>query len=104
GEQLNCARTFAAAMRPARMPFEHVRRAPAAALRVGFVSNGFGNHPTGLLTVAMFEALRGHDLEFELFATAPADGKHIEGRLRTATCAWHDLDGLSPASMAERIH
>ncbi len=103
-EQLRCARTFAATLRPARMPFEHARRAPAAALRVGFISNGFGNHPTGLLTVAMFEALRGHGLELELFATAPADGKHIERRLKAAADAWHDLDGMSPARMAEQIH
>ena len=40
----------------------HRRRpGPAtASIRAGFLSNGFGAHPTGLLTVALFEALQSH--------------------------------------------
>ncbi|MBN8482024.1 MAG: hypothetical protein J0L88_10595 [Xanthomonadales bacterium] len=72
-------------------------------MRVGFVSNGFGNHPTGLLTVAVLEALRALPLEVQLFATAPPDGKAIERRLRAAT-HWHDVHGLAPRALAERLH
>ena len=103
-EQRRCAETFAATLVPARTPFRHERRAIDAPLRVGFVSNGFGNHPTGLLTVALFEALRAHDIAIELFATAAEDGRHIERRLKAAVRAWHALHGLAPSAMAERMH
>ena len=43
----------AASVRP--LPPATVR--PHGPLRVGFLSNGFGAHPTGLLTVALFEQL-----------------------------------------------
>src|SRR5690606_29570070 len=59
-EQLACARLRAAglarATRPLSPPLPALpdRDRP---LRVGFLSNGFGAHPTGLLTVALLEAL-----------------------------------------------
>ncbi len=101
-EQRRCATTFA--RRLARVPaFEHARRASDAPLRVGFVSNGFGNHPTGLLTVAVFEALRALPIDAQLFATAPPDGKAVEQRLRNAA-RWHQAHGLAPRALAERLH
>jgi predicted O-linked N-acetylglucosamine transferase (SPINDLY family) len=108
-EQLACARTFAAgieaqaAITRARQPFAHTPRAANAPLRVGFVSNGFGNHPTGLLTVALFEALRAH-VELHLFATSADDGSAIRTRLRAAAHGWHEVAGLAPAALAARIH
>ena len=39
-------------------------------LRIGFVSNGFGNHPTGLLIVALIEALRDERIDAILFSTS----------------------------------
>jgi predicted O-linked N-acetylglucosamine transferase (SPINDLY family) len=109
-EQLRCAQNFANGLLkslPASMRngiFTHRRRARGEPLRIGFASNGFGNHPTGLLTVAMFEALRELGIEFHLFATTREDGKEIEQRLKAAASAWHCLAGLSPRAMAERIH
>ncbi len=101
-EQLRCAQTFARDLqRPAA--FRHVARAADAPLRVGFVSNGFGNHPTGLLTVALFEALRAQPIEVHLFATAPPDGKAVEQRLRAAA-TWHAVHGLDPRALAGRLH
>ncbi|HNR92524.1 MAG TPA: tetratricopeptide repeat protein [Dokdonella sp.] len=101
-EQLRCARTFARSF--VRAPgFAHARRPADAALRVGFVSNGFGNHPTGLLTVALFEALRTQPLDVHLFATAAPDGKAVEQRLRAAA-HWHEIHDLAPRAMAERLH
>lgn len=109
-EQLQCARTFAAAIEAkaaplrARLP-RHARPVDAAApLRAGFVSNGFGSHPTGLLTVALFEALHGErQVQAHLFSTAPDDGSPIARRLQAAT-SWHPADGLAPAALANRIH
>lgn len=113
-EQLRCARNAArdveanAARLRERLAFAHAIPAADAPLRVGFVSNGFGNHPTGLLTVAMFEALHalhgdGADLRIELFATAADDHGPIRRRLRAATHALHECAGLSALALAQRI-
>ena len=103
-EQLRCARTFAAPLVRAQPAYPPAPQVDGATLRVGFVSNGFGNHPTGLLTVALFEALAALGVEIHLFATAAADGKAIEQRLRSAARAWHAVHGLAPAAMAARMH
>lgn len=108
-EQLNCARQFAAGLARRVDPlhdksrFAHRRLQAGEPLRVGFASNGFGNHPTGLLTVAFFEALRQHGIELHLFATAPADGSPVQKRLQNATTHWHELGDSSPRAMAEAI-
>lgn len=109
-EQLQCARSFALGIEASAAPLRHhlrlhrVRAQADAPLRIGFASNGFGDHPTGLLTVAMFEALAAGPLEIHLFATAPAGDGAIRQRLRQAASSWHDLAGLAPAEMARRIH
>lgn len=73
------------------------------ALRVGFLSNGFGAHPTGLLTVALLEHLR-HDpaLQLHLFALNRADGSRIRERLQAAA-RLHDVAALRHADIAARI-
>ena len=109
-EQLLCARQFAsqvsmdAAALKQRLGFEHACAETGSKPRVGLLSNGFGNHPTGLLTVALVEALRDGDLDMQLFATAPNDGSSIATRLRTAAAEVHELAGLTDAVMAQRIH
>jgi len=108
-EQLHCARNFAEGiirrvdpMRDkARLQFP--RHEAAAPLRIGFASNGFGKHPTGLLTVAFFEALQRRGVDFHLFATAAADGSAIQQRLRASARQWRELGGLPAPGMATRI-
>ena len=108
-EQLACARQFAGALARRVDPlaagprFRHARRTPGAPLRIGFASNGFGNHPTGLLTVAFFEALRARGVDLHLFATAEDDGSPVQQRLQAAAGSWQNLADLTPAAMAERI-
>ncbi len=70
---------------------------------VGFLSNGFGAHPTGLLTVALFEQLR-HDpaVQLHLFALNRDDGSRIRQRLQAAA-QLHDVAGLRHADTAARI-
>lgn len=109
-EQGRCARQFAAgidreqaALRQ-RLGFGHPAVTAGAPVRVGFVSNGFGNHPTGLLTVALVEALRAGPLQVQLFATAADDGSTISKRLRAAAAEVQELGGLDDAAMARRIH
>jgi len=103
-EQARCARlradALARAVRPLPPP-PPVRR--EGRLRLGFLSNGFGAHPTGLLTVAFFEALRAQaGVEAHLFALASDDGSAIARRLRDAA-RWHDVAGARHAGIATRI-
>ncbi|MEW5305539.1 MAG: hypothetical protein WDW36_008073 [Sanguina aurantia] len=108
-EQRRCAETFAAAietqMAPLRKQLDLTHFMPPAGtpIRVGFVSNGFGEHATGLLMVAMLEALGGSDLDIHLYATVLADGSVIRRRLEAA-CQVHDVSSLIEADLARRIH
>lgn len=108
-EQLVCARNFAASVQRRVGPLHEggrsmpPRRGADAPLRIGFASNGFGYHPTGLLTVAFFEALCRRPIELHLFATGEADGSTIQQRLRAAATHWHELAGSTMAEMAGRM-
>jgi len=104
-EQLACARTraraIAAQIRPGPAPALPRGDAP---LRVGFLSNGFGDHPTGLLTVRLFESLRAHgELDLHLFALNRDDGGMLRQRLRTAAHGFHDVAGQPHARIAQTI-
>jgi predicted O-linked N-acetylglucosamine transferase (SPINDLY family) len=110
-EQLRCARTCAvgieakAAPLRTRLAYTHARRTLAAPLRIGLVANGFGNHPTTLLIVAMLEALRDEaSIETHLFSTAAHDGSPLLRRLRSAAHAWHDMSAASSTTLAAAIH
>ncbi|MEO6077011.1 MAG: tetratricopeptide repeat protein, partial [Dokdonella sp.] len=109
-EQLLCARQFAAQLSAEtmalkqRLGFNHAPALSGSKPRVGLLSNGFGKHPTGLLTVALVEALRDGPLHIQLFATAPNDGSSIATRLRESVAEVHELAGLTDAVMAQRIH
>ncbi|UGB15974.1 tetratricopeptide repeat protein [Stenotrophomonas maltophilia] len=102
-EQLACARARAAVIAGSVRPLPAVKMRTRGPLRVGFLSNGFGAHPTGLLTVAVLEHLR-HDpaLQLHLFALNRADGSRIRDRLQAAT-RLHDVAALRHADIAARI-
>lgn len=103
-EQLQCARLRAGIVAAQVRPLPPPPRADATApVRAGFVSNGFGAHPTSLLTVALFEALRGSSLEIHLFALNGDDRSPIRTRLQHAAHGWHDLAGEPHARIAQRI-
>lgn len=106
--QLRCAATHAAAIERATAPLRarlDLAHAPPVhgALRVGFVANGFGNHPTALLVVAFIEALRDEAVELHLFSTAADDGSALMQRLRAAAHAWHDVATATPEAIARRV-
>ncbi|WP_369940065.1 tetratricopeptide repeat protein [Xanthomonas medicagonis] len=103
-EQLHCARNRARALAQTltSLPATALRR--HGPLRVGFLSNGFGAHPTGLLTVALFERLRAHaELQAHLFALNRDDRSAIRARLRGAAHAWHEVAGQPHRAIAQRI-
>ncbi|PJL10018.1 UDP-N-acetylglucosamine-peptide N-acetylglucosaminyltransferase [Stenotrophomonas maltophilia] len=102
-EQLACARARAAAVAASVRPLPPVKLRERSPLRVGFLSNGFGAHPTGLLTVALLEHMsQDPALHLHLFALNADDGSRIRQRLQTAT-QLHDVAGLRHADTAARI-
>lgn len=103
-EQLRCARLRAGLLTQQVRPIPPSPRAPTGRLRVGFLSNGFGAHPTGLLTVALFEHLRQLDgFDVHLFALNRDDGSPIRRRLDAAAHALHDVAQQAHAQVAQRI-
>ena len=106
GEQLQCAQLAAAQVtaRVSPMPPRPLG-AERRPLRLGFLSNGFGAHPTGLLTVAFFEALAADDasgVESHLFALDRDDGSVIRRRLQGA-CRLHDVAAQAHHLVAAQI-
>ncbi|KMM76267.1 UDP-N-acetylglucosamine--peptide N-acetylglucosaminyltransferase SPINDLY [Xanthomonas sp. NCPPB 1128] len=103
-EQLRCARNRAQALARTLTPLPATQVRRDGGLRVGFLSNGFGAHPTGLLTVALFEHLRAHgDLQVHLFALNGDDRSALRVRLQAAAHAWHDVAGLPHRQLAQCI-
>lgn len=72
-------------------------------LRVGFVSSGFGQHPTALLIVELIERLRNTGIEAFGYATTPDDGGPLRRRLRAGFAQLRDLSGDSYTAMASRV-
>ncbi|HVI57246.1 MAG TPA: tetratricopeptide repeat protein [Luteimonas sp.] len=102
-EQLQCARLRAAMIAAAVRPMPPAPPRAAGPVRLGFLSNGFGAHPTGLLMVAFLEALRTHTgIEAHLFALGADDGSDIRARLRAATTL-HDVVQLPHERIAAAI-
>lgn len=103
-EQLKCARLSAEQVARQVRPLPPVSISPEGdTLRLGFLSNGFGAHPTGLLTVALLEALRAEaGVGAHLFALNGDDGSGVRQRLAAATTL-HDASNLPHAQVAARI-
>ncbi len=103
-EQLACARQRARALATVIRPLPPAQPSQdGAPLRLGFLSNGFGALPTGLLTVAFFEAVQTRNtVSTHLFALSPDDGSAIRQRLAAAT-QLHDLAGQPHARIAQAI-
>ncbi len=103
-EQLRCAQLRAGVAAAAVRPLPPPQAVAAGPIRVGFLSNGFGAHPTGLLTAAMFEQLKAQaDIEIHLFALNGDDGSPIRQRLQAATHTLHDVSMRAHAQVAMTI-
>ncbi len=103
-EQLACARQRAAAIRASVTPLPATTVRRQGRLRVGFLSNGFGAHPTGLLIVALLEQLAvAGRLDLHLFALTGDDGSAIRARLQAAATQVHAVGAQSHQQIAARI-
>jgi len=90
-----------------RLPREHPvfanARDPAKQLRVALLSGSLRTHPVGWLTVAGFEALDPAAFDIVCLAqnaAAPARDA-LARRFRARASAWHDVDTLDDAALAE---
>ena len=95
-QQLACARQFAGIKRQQVAPLrpavgEAAPRQADGPLRVGFVSSGFGEHPTALLIVELIERLRRSALHTIAFATTADDHGPLRARLAQAFHEFHDV-------------
>lgn len=70
--------------------------------RIGFVSYGFGAHPTVILTSAVIEAMCGMGADLHLFCTGPNDATAYRTRLE-ASAPVYDVADLDPYALSERI-
>lgn len=105
--ELVCAGNRSARLQAAAMHSRSTREVFAPAmqgkLRVGFVSCGFGPHPTSILTSALFEQLQSSVIEVHLFATRDYPGSVQQQRLALAAHAFHLVSGLSPVELANKV-
>ena len=103
-EQLACARQRAAGVARQVSPLPAAGHPASDTLRLGFLSNGFGAHPTGLLTVALFEALAGHpQVATHLFAINRDDGSLVRQRLAAAVDQLDDVSQANHGDIAGQI-
>ena len=104
-EQLACARLQARAVAARVQPLPPSPPAgDGGPLRLGFMSNGFGAHPTGLLTAAFFEALSADSsVQIHLFALGRDDGSAIRRRLHQAAHRLHEVGSQPHAAIARHI-
>ncbi len=70
--------------------------------RVGFISNGFGQHPTGLLSVEMFECFADLSIDVVLLSLAGSDHGPIRQRI-AACCPIIDVAAQNELAIAEQI-
>ena len=103
-EQLSCARLRAAGISRQLAPMPARYSDGGDTLRLGFLSNGFGAHPTGLLTVAFLESLASiPNVESHLFSSNRDDASPIRKRLHDAVHTLHDVSALNHGDIAKRI-
>ena len=104
-EQRRCAALRATVIAGSVRPLPAApQKDTSAPIRVGLLSNGFGAHPTGLLIVALLEALqRRGGLDLHLFALNRDDDSAIRRRLHAAANALHDVAMQPHAQVAATI-
>lgn len=102
--QLDAARSLARQISRETRAWPKLKRPPALAgeFRLAFISNGFGQHPTGLLCVEFLERLSAERIDLTLFCT----GEHRMGPIRDRLLKRMpivELAGLPSAKAAQRI-
>ena len=107
-QQLKCARRAAesrqslvAPVKTRLAPVVRPRKSPTP--RIGFLSSGFGEHPTSLLIVELIEKLRNSSLHTIGYATTPNDGGPLRKRLVEGFHEFRETAGVSLESLLKVI-
>lgn len=89
---------------PAQPPAPRSRPS-GQALRMGLVSNGLGQHPTGLLLVELLACLHQQRADIETYAYAlnTDDGSELRQRLHRHVHHWREVAHQDAAQIAEHI-
>lgn len=72
-------------------------------LRVGLISNGFGRHPVGWLTLPAFEAMDRSHFEIYCFSTFERANDPFANRFRLLSDKYFVLEGKTVSEAAEEI-
>jgi predicted O-linked N-acetylglucosamine transferase (SPINDLY family) len=107
-QQLACARAFAAQREAEVEPLQaRLGQRPFGRhdgpLRVGFVSSGFGQHPTTLLIAELIEHLREGPLHTIGYATTPDDNSAMRRRIAGAFNDFRDLSARALDGMVLKL-
>jgi protein O-GlcNAc transferase len=70
---------------------------------VGYASADLHDHPTAHLIAGVIEAHDRSRFAVHLYSWGPDDSSAVRARLRGASCAFHDLRGLSTSRIVETI-
>lgn len=78
--------------------------APAAKIRLGYLSNDFHDHATSLLLIEMLESHDHARFELNAYSYGDDDGGELRPRLRRAFDRFRDIKPLSDVEAAQAIH
>lgn len=74
-----------------------------ARIRVGYLSNGFGRHPTAALCVELLEQHNRTAFDIFGYGLTSNDGSTLRQRIEAACTRFHDLSAVTVESMARQI-
>jgi len=106
-EELVCARARATKVHAmalaSPMPWAPFVALADGKLRVGIVSCGLGAHPMAILTLALFEQLKGTAVELHLFSTGTPSNDAQWQRMVASAHRFHEVSHLSPRALADKV-
>lgn len=73
-----------------------------SALRIGFVSGDFRNHPVGIFLESILAQLHGNSLELIAYATVPPVDE-LTARIRPYFSTWRTIDKIDDAAAARQV-
>ncbi len=102
--QLKCARTAVAELGlGATPPIWRGERYAHSRIRLGYISSDFCQHPVPLLIARLIEAHDRSRFEVLGFSTGLADHSPIRARIEKAFDHFHDVQGRTPAAIAQLL-
>src|SRR5207248_2132318 len=101
--QRRVAERWASADAPGVAAARPPRARSGAALRLGFVSSDYNNHPVGRLIVGLFERLDRRRFEIVAYATAPRSSDRFGARIENAVDHYRMLDPRDSAASARTL-